>query len=133
MEKKFRVLHIIGTLWKVLAWVALIVGVLSSLGILLVGILGSGGFVLRYLGQDPGVMPGAMSAVGGIVGFVAGLIGTVVYFLILYAVGELIYLLLAVEENTRRMAQLMQGEARSTTQPYRTVPSPGQWQESEAQ
>ena len=42
MEKKFRVLRIIGTLWKVLAWIALIGGILSSLGILLTGILGSG-------------------------------------------------------------------------------------------
>jgi hypothetical protein len=126
MEKKFRVLRIIGTLWKVLAWIALIVGVLSSLGILFVGILGSAGLLLQYFGQDPGAVRGAMSVVGGIVGFIAGLIATIIYFLILYAVGELIYLLLAIEENTRQAAQFVQGEARSTSQAYQTVTSRGQ-------
>ncbi|MGD8968003.1 MAG: hypothetical protein PVI07_10900 [Anaerolineae bacterium] len=115
MDKRFRVLHIMGTLWKVLAWIALIAGVLSSFGVLLVGILGSGGFVLRYLGQDPSVMPGALSVVSGILGFVAGLIATIIYFLILYAIGELIFLLLAIEENTRLTAGWTEYRAGSAT------------------
>jgi UPF0716 family protein affecting phage T7 exclusion len=116
LEKRFQVLRIMGTLWKVLAWITLIVGVLSSLGILLVGILGSGGFVLRYFGQDPGVMPGAMSAVSGIVGFIAGLVATIIYFLILFAIGELIFLLLAIEENTRLTADRTEYRAGSRNQ-----------------
>jgi hypothetical protein len=126
MERKFRVLRIIGTLWKVLAWVALIAGVLSSVGVLLIGILGSGQLVWRYFGQDPGAVSGAVSVVSGIVGFVAGLIATIIYFLVVYAVGELIDLLLAIEENTRQAAQRMGGEARSTTHAYKTAPSSGQ-------
>jgi hypothetical protein len=116
MEKKFRVLRIIGTLWKVLAWITLVIGVLSSFGILLAGILGSGGLVLRYFGQDPGVMPGAISAVSGIVGFITGLIASIIYFLILYAVGELIFLLLAIEENTRLTVDWIRYQASSATQ-----------------
>jgi len=124
MDKKYRVLRTIATLWKVLAWILLIVGILSSLGILLIGILGSGGLVLRYLGQDPGLVRGAMSTVSGIVGFMGGLIATIVYFLILYAIGELIDLLLSIEENTRLAAKAMQGQASS--HPYQTTLSLGE-------
>jgi hypothetical protein len=124
MDKRYRVLRTIATLWKVLAWILLIVGILSSLGILLIGILGSGGFVLRYLGQDPGLVQGAMSTVSGIAGFIGGLIATIVYFLIVYAVGELIDLLLSIEENTRLAAMAMQGQASS--HPYQTTLSMGE-------
>jgi hypothetical protein len=125
MEQRFRILRIIGTLWKVFAWITLIVGVLSSLGILLIGVLGSGGLVLRYFGQDPGLMPGVMSIVSGIVGFIAGLIATFITFLVLYAIGELIDLLLAIEENTRQVVRPAQGQGQATTQAYPTMPSPG--------
>lgn len=108
MERKFRVLRIIGTLWKVLAWIVLIAGVLSAIGILLAGILGSGGLILRQFGQEPAMMTGAMGVVSGIAGFIVAIIGTIIYFLMLYAVGELIYLLLAIEENTRQTVRLME-------------------------
>jgi hypothetical protein len=105
-----------GTLWKVLAWITLVLGVVSSLGILLVGILGSGGFVLRYFNQDPAVMPAAMGVVSGIVGFIGGLVATIIYSFILYAIGELIFLLLAIEENTRLTADWAEYRAGSATQ-----------------
>jgi hypothetical protein len=113
MQKKFRVLQIIGTLWKVLAWITLIGGILFAGGILLIGILGSGGFILSLFGQDTSVMPGAVGLVSAIVSFITVLIVTVFYFLMLYAVGELIYLLLAIESNTRQtMYAVQQGSRR---------------------
>ncbi len=117
METKFRVLRIIGTLWKVLAWIALIAGMLSAIGILLAGILGSGEVILRQFGQRPEMMPGAVGIVSGIVGFIVTVIGTIIYSLVLYAVGELIYLLLAIEENTRRTVQLMQEQSPAESSP----------------
>jgi hypothetical protein len=117
METKFRVLRIIGTLWKVLAWIALIGGILLAIGVLLAGILGSGGVLLRQFGQDPSVMPGAVGVVSGIAGFIITAIVSIIYFLLLYAVGELIYLLIAIEENTRRTMQLMQPEGPSEAPP----------------
>jgi ABC-type antimicrobial peptide transport system permease subunit len=72
------------------------------------------------------MMPGALSVVSGILGFIAGLIATIIYFLILYAIGEMVYLLLTIEENTRQTAQAMLRQARSTTQAYQTTPSPGE-------
>lgn len=123
MEKKFRVLRIIGTLWKVLAWIALIGGILSSLGILAAGVLGSGSFVLRMFEQRTGVMPGALGLVSSVLGFILMLVGTIFYFLILYAAGELIYLLLAIEENTRQTVRLMQHDAHVGTQQPPSAPS----------
>ncbi|MFO7741955.1 MAG: hypothetical protein R6X31_06540 [Anaerolineae bacterium] len=117
MEKKFRVLHIIGTLWKVFAWITLIGGILLAIGILLAGILGSGGMILRQFSQDPRLMPGAVGVVSGIAGFIITVIATVIYFLILYAVGELIDLLLAIEENTRQAVQLVQHEGSPEASP----------------
>lgn len=124
MEKKFRVLRIIGTLWKVLAWIALIGGILFSLGILLVGLLGSGGFILRLLGQESGVMPGAVSVVGSILSFITVLIGSIFYFLVLYAIGELIYLLLAIERNTRQTMHAMLQSAETPTEQSSSPSSP---------
>lgn len=110
MERKFRVLSIIGTLWKVFAWISLIGGILLSIGVLLMGILGTGGMIWRQFGQEPGVMPGVMGVVSGIAGFIISVIISIIYFLMLYAAGELIDLLLALEENTRQTAQLLQPE-----------------------
>jgi len=109
MEKKFKVLRFIGTIWKILAWIVLIVGILSSIGVLLMSILGGG--LLSQLGQEYGQMPDAswfFGTVGGVVAFIVSLIVTIIYFLMLYAVGELIYLLLAIEENTRLASPWMQ-------------------------
>ncbi len=121
MEKRFRILRIIGTLWKILAWIVLVGGILSSLGILLAGILGGGGFVFRLFEQETGVVPGALGIVSSVFGFIIALAFTIIYFLILYAVGELIYLLLAIEENTRKTMNAMQ---RATRPEIERSPSP---------
>ena len=122
MEKKFKVLRIIGTIWKILAWIVFIIGVLSATGILLTSIFGGG--MLSRFGQEYGEMPWAawaFSVAGGIVAFIVSLIATIVNFLLLYAAGEFIYLLLAIEENARLAAQWMQ--ARSAPLAY-SPPSP---------
>lgn len=106
MEKRFKVLRVIGTLWKVLAWVELILGVLTALGILLGGLLGGSLFEQLIQGSIPelGGTPIALGALSGVVGFLVVGVGAVFYFLILYAIGEMIYLLLAIEENTRAVS-----------------------------
>ena len=98
MERKFTALRIIGTTWKVLAWIALVVGVLAAVGVLLMGILG-GPRMPRHI-PVPTRSSWAAGVAGGIVGFVAVLIATIIYFLLMYAVGELLYLALSIEENT---------------------------------
>lgn len=125
MDKKFRILRIIGTLWKILAWIVLIGGILGSIGVLLTGLLG-GGLSSQFgqQGQSP-LGPFVFSAAGAIVGFIGGLIVTAIYFLVLYAVGDLIYLLLAIEENTRLTSQWIQYQE-GRQQNYQTPAPPSQ-------
>jgi hypothetical protein len=126
MEKKFRVLRVIGTVWKIVAWIVLILGILGAFGMLLTSILG-GGFMsqmMRQYGQQGGIWTTAGGIVGGIVGFVIMLIVAVLYFLMLYAIGDLIYLFLDVEENTRLTSQWVSRLAPQAYTPAPPVYSP---------
>jgi len=125
MEKKFKVLRVIGTVWKIVAWITLTIGILSSIGILLTSIFGGG--ILSQFGQQYGQMPRAswvFSLAGGIVGFIVSLIVTIIWFLLLYAVGELIYLLLAIEENTRQAQRVQASPTPPAYSPPPLAPQP---------
>ncbi len=100
VEKRFRVLRIIGTIYKILGWVILVLGILTSLGIFVGGLVGGAGmtrFMMRS-SQLSGLMGGVL---GGLVVALISFILTLVYFVFVYGMGELIYLFLAIEENTR--------------------------------
>ncbi|HHS97248.1 MAG TPA: hypothetical protein ENK08_05030 [Chloroflexi bacterium] len=110
MEKRFRVLRIIGTLYKVLAWIALIGGILGAFGVLLASLVG--GFSLpREYGMPP--FGGAVAGVGG---FLVVLVMAVIDFIAFYGIGELIYLFIAIEENTRETALWVRSQQAATTQ-----------------
>ena len=98
MEKKFRALRLIGTIFKVLAWIGLIVGVLGSMAPLLMGLfkVTGRGLVVPW----PGL-------VGGFRTFLIIFLTAIFHFLLLYASGDLIYLLLDIEENTRLTAHCL--------------------------
>jgi hypothetical protein len=132
MQKKFRVLRFIGTLWKVLAWIKLILGILAAIGVLLMGVLGGGVFeqLLQANGFNVRGIPLGASILGGAAGFIVVLVASALSFLILYAMGELIYLALAVEENTRSASmgmaawmQQQQSYAAPAPQPYPAAPA----------
>jgi hypothetical protein len=103
MEKRFRALRLVGTLYKVLGVIVLILTLISATGICLTGVLG--GAALRNMGSQFGMMQpnlGTMEStlMGVIVGLVS-LVGGALGGLTLYATGEGIYLLISIEENTR--------------------------------
>jgi hypothetical protein len=100
MEKRFTALRVIGTVFKVLAWISLIGGILGAVLALIAGI--TMGSQDNLLGLD------LAGPLGGIAMFIAVLIGAIFNFLALYAAGEAIYLALAIEENTRRTAYINQ-------------------------
>ena len=52
MEEKFKMLRVVGTIYKVLAWIVLVIGVLSALGVLGAGIWGQARLI-RPLGMPP--------------------------------------------------------------------------------
>jgi hypothetical protein len=107
VEKKFRVLRFVGTVWKILAWIVLIVGLLMAVAVLVLSLVGGGGDMMGRWNVDPGLPwgPRAFGLAGGVVGFLVSVLGTIFYFLLLYAAGELVFLLISIEENTRIAAQ----------------------------
>jgi len=101
VPKRFDVLRFMGTLLKVFAWISLILSILSAVGIVLLPQLASfGDFFGTYASLIGG---GASAMVAGLLVLLGGLL----YFVLLYAMGELLLLQIAVEENTRLTAALL--------------------------
>ena len=115
MDRRFTSLRVIGTVFKILAWISLILGLLAAIALLILGFTLSG---------ESGLL-GIMDLNGPLAGvamFVVFTIIAVFGFLTLYAVGESVYLFLSVEENTRRTAILAQEQYTSYQQPYASPP-----------
>ncbi len=86
MEKKFQSLRVIATLFKILAIIILIAGIIAA-------VAGVVSFAMSHRGLGL-IRLGLFSSINFlIIGIIGGL-----FF---YGFGELIYLLLAIEENTR--------------------------------
>jgi hypothetical protein len=120
VPKRFGVLRFFGTLLKVIAWIVLILGILSAIGAAL-----ASSTLLSTLGPNLGSQAQGLSQLGAGGGILAGIllvIVSLIYFLVLYVSGEVLHLYLAVEENTRLTAALLlrmhqEGQGESTS-PY---------------
>jgi hypothetical protein len=115
MSRQFTALRVVGTIFKILGWLFLIVGVLAAIGALVFG------FALTDRFGIPGIDLGGPLA--GIAGFVVALVVAIVEFLVFYALGEAIYLFLCIEENTRRTAYFIQQQY-APPQPVYSPPMP---------
>ena len=113
MDRRFTALRVIGTVFKILAWISLILGVIAAIGMLILG------FTLSEQSGLLGLELGGSLA--GIAMFVVLLISAVFGFLVLYAIGESVYLFLSIEESTRRTAYLTQQQYTAFQAP---LPSP---------
>ena len=106
MERRYRVLRTIGSIYKVLGIVVGALTLLSLLGICATSLLGFGGAAL-----DSG-MRGILGGAGGPVGAIVFAIFAVLYgggvAVTMYAFGEGIDLFIALEENTRATAALLE-------------------------
>jgi hypothetical protein len=101
---RYRALRIVATIYRVIGWIVIVVGVLSSCAFAAVAITAP-----RWLG---GTMPYgypragmAGGVVGAIIGLVMGLIMTALYGITLLALAEGVYVFLDIEENTREIAR----------------------------
>lgn len=115
IEKRFRVLRVIATIAKILGWIGLAVGLLVSLGILIAALSGSASTaqaINQLISQTQGrggspqvqwlsTMLGGLVFLVGLILTVSAFLLTLLYFLLSYGAGEVIYLFLAIEENTR--------------------------------
>jgi hypothetical protein len=108
VDRRFTALRVIGTIFKILAWLSLIAGLLGAVAALWAGFT---------LSSQAGFM-GLSGPLTGIATFVVALIIAIINFLILYAVGEFIYLFLSIEENMRRTAFFMQQQYTSQHPAY---------------
>ena len=84
MEKRFKLLKLFGLLFKVIAWVCLLLGIVGAVGVFVAG-----------NSQAQGVPPRA-------VGIAVVLAAWSLFFLIFYTVSEVIGILLTIEENSRK-------------------------------
>lgn len=105
MEKRFRVLRLIAIVFKVLAWISLVGGILGGLVMLALMVVG-GGSTLGDLGTTASLMGGV---VGGLMVFFMAVVVSILTFIQLFAIGEAILLALAIEENTRETAYYLKG------------------------
>jgi len=126
MQKRFRTLRLVSTIYKIIAWIGFILGFLLAVVIVIFGaIQGQAGAPsplvanLPVASQLTGLIPGVIAGVGII-------IVALVQFVCFYAISELIQVGLAIEENTRETAYYLRGEG--TLPP----PPPVSWEEPEA-
>ena len=109
MEKRYTALRIIGTIYKVLGGIVGVLTILVVLGICAASVLG--GAAMGNLGRNAGVTGLFGGALGGLVIGVVAIVYGGGLAVTLYAVGEGVYLLLALEENTRATVALLQRQA----------------------
>jgi len=118
MEKRYRALRTIGTIYKVLAAIVAGITLLSILGLCATSILGGVGQAAFSRGSGFGVFGGLF---GGVLGALILSVFAIIYggaiSLTLYAFGEGIDLLLALEENTRLTAMALQHQANPPAPP----------------
>ncbi len=112
MKKRYTALRIVGTIYKILGGITGILAILSAIGIFIAIVLG--GVSVDQFGREYGGWSGNAGVFGGILGgFLISLlvlIGGILLAIPLFAIGEGIYLLIAMEENTRATAEFLQAQ-----------------------
>jgi hypothetical protein len=114
MEKRYRALRIISMLYKIAGAIVLVFAILSAVGVCLALVLG--GAALQEFGRDFNNIRGMglmSSLLGGILAGLAMLIGGGLWGLLLFAIGEGVEIIIAVEENTRTTAMYLAAQSRS--------------------
>ena len=112
MVKKYKALRLVGTIYKIIGAIILVVTVIGAAGSCISGLLGGAllsGFA-NQLSINPSPTDSGGMAVVGIVSGLAILLWGLIAGVTTFALGEGIYLLIDIEENTRVNASLPQKE-----------------------
>jgi hypothetical protein len=111
MEKRYKALRTIGMLYKIMGIVAAVVTLLALLASCAMIFFGSSALsdLSRQFNRQFGYMPYRMmgTVFGGLLAAVMVLVYGGGLSLTLYALGEGVYLFIAIEENTRTTAALL--------------------------
>lgn len=102
--KKFGALRFVASLYRVLAWIVLVGGILFSLATMVMGATGT-----RALVSSIGARRGAVGIVEAIIIGLLIMLGALLCFLTLNATSDGIHVALSIEENTRDMATYLKG------------------------
>ncbi|HMN28961.1 MAG TPA: hypothetical protein PKE45_12490 [Caldilineaceae bacterium] len=121
VPKRFGVLRLVGWVLKIIAWIELVGFIIAAI-LTALAATGSGLQQLSGVPLFQGLLAGILgSALGGVLAGLVVLLAGAVSFLFFYALGEVIHLQLALEENSRltaalllRMHQESQQETRSS-------------------
>ena len=103
-EKRYNVLRVIGTIYKVLGGIVAVVTVLGAIGVCIASL--AGGAAASRFAREMGA--GGLSVIGGLIGGLLTLLYGGGLAVTLYAFGEGVSLVLALEENTRATAMLLE-------------------------
>lgn len=116
MEKRYHALRTIGNIYRVLGYIALVLTILTVIAIC--GLSFLGGSAINSFIQQYGETTNGSGWVGGLFGGVILSLLVIIYGGIasvsLIAFGEGIYLLIAIEENTRKTAILVENQNKIT-------------------
>lgn len=110
MERRYRALRIIGTIYKVCGGIVGIITILIAVALCALSAMGGAGAdtIARDLGRDTGLSGLLSGVVGGAILSALAILYGGGLAITLYAAGEAVYLLLALEENTRATAMALQ-------------------------
>ena len=111
MEHRYGVLRIIATVYTVIGAIIAVIAVLVAL------LACIGGAAFSSFSGSNGLPNTGSGAVGGIFAGIVILIFGIIYALIFYGLGEGISVFLALEENTRITATLLQQNLRALASP----------------
>lgn len=111
MEKKYNALRTIGTIYKVLGGLAGIVTILIVLSFCATSVFGGAFDILSSSRRGMGM--GGLGVLGGIFASLAALIYGGGAAVTLYALGEGVYLLIDLEENTRATNLLLRRQQKA--------------------
>ncbi len=117
MKNRFGILRFIGSLYKIIGIILAVLAVVTALGVCVTSFIS--GAALDSLGREFG-MPGpgmAGGLFGGLFGALVLLIGLGIAAISQYAIGEAIFLFLAIEENTRATAAFIRQREASGVPP----------------
>ncbi len=132
METRYHALRTIGSIFRVVGYIVLVFTILAALAVCGISVIS--GTALESASSQLGLNTSGTGFLGGlfgglIAGFLVILYGGMIA-LGLVASGELIYLLIGVEENTRRTAVIVENQNRlppsqpAATQPVQPAPPP---------
>lgn len=114
MEKRYTALRVIGTIYKIVGGILGVITLLGAIGLCLAGFLSGASLEMFTEQLDIPIMGTGFA--GGVLFGVIGALILILYggglALTLFAGGEAIFLLVALEENTRQTSMLLMDQVR---------------------